>query len=318
MIACVLAVLMLLSGVQPDAGIQDAIALYERGKFNQAAGEFKKLAEASPANAEIRIWLGKTHLKLREWDKAVAAMERAVQLQPDNARYHLWLGRACGEKASNVAFFRALGWARRVVKEFETARTLAPEDLDVRFDLLEYYLEAPGMVGGGREKAEAEVQAITRLNKEKGYTARATVHSKDKKWELARRELQQAVAEHPESISACKDLAAFLLDRGDYEGALDYAQKALDLDAASKRARLIAAAAKIRLKRDPDETAAALQKLAAGRLGDGDPAFEEVYYWLGEGFLARGDKAKAREAFRTALGYNPAFGKAKDSLAGIK
>jgi len=318
MIACALAFLMLLSEFQPDAGIQDAIALYQKGKFSQAAGDFKKLAEASPTNPEIRIWLGRTYLKLREWDKAVEAMEKAVQLQPDTARYHLWLGRACGEKASNVVFFRALGWARRVVKEFETARTLAPEDLDVRFDLLEYYLEAPGIVGGGSEKAEAEVQAIARLNKEKGYTARATVFSKDKKWELARRELQQAVAEHPKSISACKDLASFLLDRNDYEGALGYAQKALDLDAASKRARLIAAAAKIRLKTDLDETGAALQKLAAGTLGDGDPSFEEVHYWLGECFLATGDKARAREAFKAALGYNPGFGKAKDSLSRIK
>ncbi len=318
MIACALALLMLLPGLQSNAGMQDAVALYERGQFSQAAVQFKRLAEGSPANPEIRIRLGRSYLKIREWDKAVREMEKAVQLEPANARYHLWLGRACGEKASNVVFFKALGWARRVVKEFETARTLAPEDLDVRFDLLEYYLEAPGIVGGGRDKAEAEVQAIARLNAEKGYTARATVYSKDKKWELARKELQQAVAEYPKSIGACKDLADFLLDRSDYKGALGYAEKALELDAKSKRARLIAASAKIRLKMDLDETGAMLQGLAAGTLGDGDPSFEEVYYWLGEGFLAKGDKAKAREAFKAALGYNPAFGKAKDGLAQIK
>jgi len=309
---------MLLSGFQPDDGIQDAIALYERGRFSQAAGAFKNLAEASPKDPEVRIWLGKTYLKLREWDKAVEAMEKAVQLQPANARYHLWLGRACGETASNVAFFRALGWARRVVKEFETARALAPEDIDVRFDLLEFYLEAPGMLGGGREKAEAEVQAIARLNKEKGYLARATLYSKDKKWELARKELQRAVAEYPNSFSACKDLAAFLLARNDYEGALDYAQKALALNPHSKKARLIAASSRIGLRTDLEEALQMLQELASGRLQDGDPSFEEVHYWLGECFLAKGDKAGAREAFRTALVYNPAFGKAKDSLAGIK
>ena len=55
-------------------------------------------------------------------------------------------------------FIVAIKWARRVIKEFETAREIAPEDLDVRFDMMEYYLNAPAMLGGGEDKAEAEAQ----------------------------------------------------------------------------------------------------------------------------------------------------------------
>jgi tetratricopeptide (TPR) repeat protein len=245
-------------------------------------------------------------------------MEKAVQLQPSNARYHLWLGRACGERASHSVFIKALGWARRVVKEFETAKKLDPENLDVRFDLLEYYLEAPGIVGGGREKAEAEAQVIARLNPEKGFSARASIYSKDKKWDLAKKELLQAVAGYPQSISAYKDLSAFLLDRNDYEDALGYAKKALLLNGQSKRVRLLISSAKIRLKIDLDEVGGTLQELAAGTLSDGDPSFEEVYFWLGEYWLLKGARVKAREAYRTALTYNPDFSKAKDSLAKAK
>ena len=318
MITYALALLMFLTGSSSDAGLRDAIGLYEKGKFSEAADLFRKISDSTPANPEPRIWLGRSYLKTREWDKAVQEMEKAVQLQPSNARYHLWLGRACGDRASHAGFMKAFGWARRVVKEFETARKLAPDDLDVRFDLLEYYLEAPGIVGGGREKAEAELQAITKLNAEKGHAARATLYSKDKKWDLARKELQQAVLSYPQSASACKDLAAFLLDRNDYESALGHAKKALQLDNKSKRARLLAAAAEIRLKSDLDEAFASLQTLAAGSLGDGDPAFEEVYYWLGECFLAKGDRAKAREAYQSALAYNPEYAKAKNGLSKLK
>jgi tetratricopeptide (TPR) repeat protein len=242
-------------------------------------------------------------------------MEHAVRLQPSNAQYHLWLGRACGARASHSIFVTAISWARRVAKEFETARKLAPEDSDVRFDLLEFYLNAPGIVGGGKEKAEAEAQAIARVDRRKGYAARAYIYSKNKDWSQAREQLGQAVLEFPQSVAACKDLAEFLLDRNDFEGALDGAKKALLLDGKSKPARLIATAAKIRLGTDLDEDRETLQDLAAGTLSDRDPTFEEVYYWLGECFLAKGDKVKAREAFKSALAFDPDFGRAKEGLS---
>jgi tetratricopeptide (TPR) repeat protein len=310
--------LVLLPGFKPDADLHDAIDLYERGKFSQAAKLLQQLRSITPSDPGVRLWLGKSYLKIRDWNLAVQEMDTAVQLQPSDARYHLWLGRACGARASHSIFVTALSWARRVAKEFETARKLAPEDLDVRFDLLDYYLNAPGIVGGGKEKAEAEAQAIAKLDIGKGYTARATVYIKNKDWDMARKQLSQAVLEYPQSVSACSDLADFLLDRNDFEGALSFAKKALLLDGNSKQARFIAAAAKTRLRVDLDEGAGTLQDLAAGTLSDRDPAFEEVYYWLGECFLAKGDKVKAREAFKTALAFDSDFGRAKDSLSKLK
>ena len=298
--------------------LQDAVALYERGKFAPAAGSLHQLSNAEPSNAEIWVWLSKAYLKTRNWDKAVQAMEKAVQLQPANAEYHLLLGRACGSRASHSSFITAMSWARRVVREFETARQLAPESIDVRFDLLDYYLEAPGIVGGGKDKAEAEAQAIARLNPQKGHLARATIHIKNKQWDLARRELVQAAEKNPQSVSANKDLAGFLLDRQDFEGALQYAQKALTVNPKSKRSMLIAAAAKIRLQSGQDEAAEILHTLLAGTLGEGDPDFEDVYYWLGEYWLTKGQKGRAQEAFKAALSFDPEHNKAKNGLSRSK
>jgi len=307
--------LILPPALPSSASLQDAIGLYEKGKFSQAASAFQQLSASAPSNPEVWVWLSKSRLKTRDWNKAVEAMEKATQLQPANAEYHLLLGRACGARASHSNFLTAIGWARRVVKEFEAAKKLAPENIDVRFDLLDYYLNAPGIVGGGREKAEAEARAIAKLDPKKGYVARAIIQIKDKKWDLARKELTQAIAENPQSVSASKDLADFLLDRQDYEGALYYAQKALLLDAKSKRSRLIAAAAKIRLKSDLEEAAETLHAVLAGTLGEGDPGFEEVYYWLGEYFLTKGEKGRAQESFKAALAFDPEYSRAKDGLS---
>ena len=202
-----------------------------------------------------------------------------------------------------------------MVKEFETARQLDPEDLGIRFDLMEFYLNAPGMIGGGKDKAEAEALAISKLEPARGYTARAIILQKEKNWELAEKELTEAAIQYPNDADAWKDLAEFLLERKEFKEALVQVKKSLALESKSKKARLIEAAAQTRLKQNLDEAVRILEELAAGPLGDDDPAFEEVYYWLGECFRAKGDNVKARKAFLTALSFNPEYDRAKESIS---
>ena len=291
--------------------LDQAISLYQAGEFKQAADILCSLSRSSPSDSNLRLWLGKSYLKIRLWDKAVGEMEAAVRLEPSGARNQLWLGRACGARAAHSIFITALAWARRVVRAFEAARKLSPDDLDVRFDLLEYYLEAPNALGGGKDKAAAEAQAISNLSARMGYVARAMILQKNRHWEQARKELIQATIDYPEDADAHKDLADLLLQQRDYENALVHAARALQLDGRSKRARLIWAASSARLRTDLDRAEQYLRELARGPLGDEDPSFEEVYYWLGECYLAKGEKAKARESFETALVFNPDFDRAR-------
>ena len=317
-----ISVLLLFLALLPSAhgaDLNEATQLYGRGEFGKAANLLMQLRGASPAEADIRLWLGRSYLKIRQWDNAVREIEKAVQLQPSNARYHLWLGRAYGARASHTFFAMALRWARRVGKEFETARSLDPKDLDVRFDLLEFYLNAPGIVGGGKDKAEAEGRAISQIDPAKGYTARAIIYQKNKNWDLAKKELIQATVEFPKYADAYGDLADYLLDRKDFEGALSNAKKALMLNSDSKHARFLVAASQIQLRTNLDQAADDLRELSTGTLSEEeDPPFEEVYYWLGQCYLAKGDKVKAREAFEVALAINADYADAKEGISGLK
>jgi len=302
-------------GTHSDSNLDQAISLYEMGRFKQAADLLTQLSRTYPSDPQIRLWLGKSYLKLHNWDAAVSELEKAVNLDSSNAVYHLWLGHACGMRASHSSFFTAMRWARRVAKEFETASNLAPENLDIRFDLLEFYISAPGIVGGGREKAEAQAREISRLSPRKGYVARAMIYEKQKRWDLAQKELTEATVRYPEDADAHKDLANFLLARGDYEGASAYARRALALDQASKKAKLILAVSYIRGQSDLTEAYKILQELAAGPLRDEDPTFEEIYSWLGEYYIRLGDKIKALEAFQSALVFNPKYEPARAKIA---
>jgi tetratricopeptide (TPR) repeat protein len=308
---------LLTGGATSNANLDEAARLYRKGEYKQSIELLEQLTNSSPSDPEARLWLGKAYLKTRHWDDAVREMEKAVQLRTSNARYYLWLGRACGAKADHSIILKAYGLAKRVVKEFETARSLAPNDLDIRFDLLEFYLQAPSMVGGGKSKADAEAQEIAKLNPSKGYIARGIIFQKNHNWDQAKKEFIQATVEYPYADSY-KDLAGYLFDRKDYQGALSNAQKALTLKGDSKGAQLLAAASCVRLHSDLDYASRTLQALADGSMEDNDPAFEEVHYWLGECYLEKADKERARKAFQSALDFNADYDEAKKSLAKSK
>ena len=199
MTAIVAAIALLVQVPVPD-NLAPAILLYEAGEFQKAAD----LLQGAPASgrADLSLWLGKSCLRARKWDEAIAALEEAVRLQPSNSINHLWLGRAYGEKASRASAFSAFGIARKVVREFETAVKLDPSNMDARFDLLEFYVEAPGIVGGGKDKATVQASAIASLNARMGHTARARIFEKEKKFDPARAELVKATREFPAESEA--------------------------------------------------------------------------------------------------------------------
>ncbi len=312
----VLAVLVRDIPAQPD--LDAAVRLYERGDFLQVSRLLAHQCSAQENCGDARVLLAKSYLKLRRWDDAVNELEKAVRQAPTNGLYHLWLGRAYGQKADHVFGISAYGLARKVLKEFMASVNLAPKDTDSRFDLLEYYLQAPGMLGGGVDKAEAEAEAIAKIDKRRGYTAGALIQEHAKHWHEAEDELKQATLQFPDAPEAFGDLAAYLLRRERYEQAEDAADKALSLRPTYPAAILISAVAQIRQHKNLVAVEKALQALAAGPLQDDDPPFDEVYYWLGMASLAQGDKIRARQALVTALQFNPEHPGAKSALAQMR
>jgi tetratricopeptide (TPR) repeat protein len=308
-----LAFLIACSGPAVARDSNAAVDLFLHGQFQRAADLFSDLVKQHPGDANLRVWLGKTCLKLRRWDDAVLQFAKATEIDPRDGVFRLWLGRAYGNKADHASFLSAYGLARDTVKSFEAAAQLSPANLDIRFDLLEFYLQAPGIVGGGKDKAEAQAREIAKMSPRMGHTARARILEDAKDWDRARNELIQATLKFPKDASAFVDLAGFFMRRRMYVNAEEAAQKAIALEG-SKEARMLLAAAQIENARNGSGALKALQDLAAGTLSDDDPGFEEVYYWLGRAYLAQAQNAEARKAFETSLRFDPDYRRSRDAL----
>src|SRR5262249_52737244 len=137
--------------------------------------------------------LCRAYVALEDWDRAESWCKKAVALEPVNSRYHRWLGRVYGEKASRANVFAAASLAGKTRDEFQRAAQLDPNDVDARLDLAEYYLEAPGIVGGGQDKARNEAKLIGKISPAKEHWVYARIAEKNKDFAAAEREYHKMV-----------------------------------------------------------------------------------------------------------------------------
>jgi len=98
----------------------------------------------------------------------------------------------------------------------------------------------------------------------------------------------------------------------DYDHALDYVIKALQIKASNSDSHLLAGRIYMDKKQN-DEAITAFQQ--ALRL---DPAYPDALYGMGLAYEAKGDKAKALENYKAALKAKPDFQPAKDAVARIQ
>src|ERR1700737_2681700 len=121
----------------------------------------------------------------------------------------MWLGRIYGEKTNGVIFFKAASLACKVRNEFEAAVRLDSNNVDARSDLGEFYLEAPGIVGGGRDKAEVQAQALLALDAAKAHYLNGRIAEKRKDLTTAEKEYRAAIEATRGSALTWFNLALF-------------------------------------------------------------------------------------------------------------
>jgi cytochrome c-type biogenesis protein CcmH/NrfG len=163
--------------------------LLSAGKVDTAIASLNTQVASNANDAEAHNLLCRAYWAYGDWDRAVTSCEKAVQLDNNSSVYHNWLGRAYGEKADHSSFLTAAGLAKKVRTEFERAVQLNPDNLAARMDLAEFYLEAPGMVGGGQDKARAQAALIGKTNPAKEHWVYARIAEKKKTFLLRKRNI---------------------------------------------------------------------------------------------------------------------------------
>lgn len=154
-----------------DPQLAAGIRLVENEQWAEAWQFFSAAAAKQPENALARFYLGRITFAEGQYEAAATWFERAVALEEKNPDFHLWLGRAYGYQAQSAFVWRQLFLARKVRQQFEQAVKLDPDHVAARWDLMEYYLKAPGFLGGSWDKAKTQAREIEHRDPQEGRQA---------------------------------------------------------------------------------------------------------------------------------------------------
>ena len=294
----------------PKLGLAPVDAALQQGEADRALTLLSAQPSAEAHNLRCRVYF-----TLGRWDDAVNECDQAVRLNGQSADNHLWLARALGEKADNSSFIAAFSLAKRARAEFELAASLDPHDGEALTDLGEFYASAPGVVGGGIDKAQGLVAQLGRIDPARAHVLLARIAETKKDYDTAEREYKQAIATSQHPAIPWITLASFYRKRerwNDMEAAVEAGYKAAQADRHAGLALYNGASVLIRGKRNLALAAKMLEEyLSLYPKTEEAPAFE-AHTRLAKVKAQLGDKNGAwqerTEALRLAHDYKPALG----------
>jgi len=284
-------------------------------------------------------------------DEAVAWGEKAIALAPSSAEAHYQVALAYDLKVQISSGMGKLGPAKKYKAALEKAVALDPGYLLARTRLFDYYLNAPGIAGGGVDKAKAQADEIAKLDPKAGYRLRAAIFEKDKKWDEAEKELRAGLAQDPADLNMVGSLANVFQGRNDLAGAEAVWKNFLT--AYPKNADALFALGQLRLTMnkfdtakecfiaglalegdvmrfryqlgklsalsglDPEEGLKQLNLYLQSPPGPGNPTWADAHWRMGNIYEKTGNPDAAAQAYRKALEINPDHKNAKDSLKAL-
>jgi len=196
------------------ADLEQARKLHSHTDYEES---LKLLAPMEPKDSAVYELIGQNYYGLGDYKKAAENFEKARAGDPGKSDYEMWLGRAFGRRAETSSPFTAPAHASKARQHFEKAVELNPANQEALSDLFEYYLEAPGFLGGGLDKAAKVSDQIAAIDPVEGHVTQARLAEKKKAFDTAEHHLRMAAQMAPQQVGRLIDLAKFLANRGRYQ-----------------------------------------------------------------------------------------------------
>jgi tetratricopeptide (TPR) repeat protein len=234
----------------------------ERRHFD---GEFISM-EKKTADAYYRLGVE----NLREpstSDFAVEQLGKAIALDETNAEYHYQLAEAYVAKFEYANLLQKPFIAPKVKTQLELAVRWDPSSTLYREALIQYYVFAPGILGGSYEKAHEQADEIAQRDPYLGLLAHAGIFSEEGEGERSLSLYKKAMRAQPKSWEAYHRLGLHYLNVQETDEAITMFRKFVDLA----------------------------------------PEQADSYNCLGEAYQQKGMYAEAISAFQKALGRDPSL-----------
>lgn len=296
----------------------EGIASFLAHRYSDAQRELDAAVRSHPNDARLHQYLGRVALHETRFRDAIAHLERATQLEPSVATHQLWLGRAYGQLAVRSSLTKKFGLAKRSRSALERAVGLDPSSIEARSSLVQFYLLAPGLVGGSTSKARAQATEIAKHSAFHGALARAWIAEDRKDYDGAAREYRQAIALSPDSLTAYWGLAQLWQRSERFDSSFALMGELIRRRPDAMPAHYYYGRASSLSGQQLPVGVQALQRYLAYEPHEGDPPRSSAHYRLGLVYERMGERDKARREFETSLRLEPTRGEVKTALARMR
>jgi len=184
--------------------------LYKHTDFEASLALLDKHADDAATN----FLVARNYYMLGDFKKSVDYLLKSTSTQANNSEYWDWLGRSWGRRAETSNPLMAPGFANKARVAFEKSVELDPRNREALSDLFDYYLEAPGFLGGGYDKALTVTGKMAKIDPAEAYFQQAKLAQKHKEFDSAEAHFRKAVESGPREIGHLVSLARFLANQG--------------------------------------------------------------------------------------------------------
>jgi tetratricopeptide (TPR) repeat protein len=254
--------------------------------------------------ADPLITQGQAALRTGNYDKAIDIFKQAVAKSPKSPDAHFHLGEAYGIAAQRAGLLGQASLAIKCRDEFETAVELDPNHLDAREGLVDFYLLAPGIMGGSEEKALLQAQEIRKRDALRGHFELARIYGHQNKPELVRAEYTAMVKEQPAQPKAHYYYGSYLINQKEYDAAAAEINTAIRLDASYMPGWFQLGHLAALTGRDTARGEEALKRYLSYKPAEDEPGVHRAHFWLGGIYEKLGRRAEAKAHYVTSLKIN--------------
>jgi tetratricopeptide (TPR) repeat protein len=301
-----------------DEDLSGGISLLDEGRISEAREFFEELLKDDPSNPEILFYIGRTYLSENQPGRAVEFFEKATKLDPANSVYHHWLGRTYGRQAMRASVFRAPFIARNSRQSLEKAIELDPENIEARSDLMQYYLFAPGIVGGSKAKAREQAEEIRKRDAMRGHAAFGFIYGREEKYDEAETEFLAAIEVAGDRVEPYYWAGYFYSQREQYDKSFvmfeTIIERKPDEIYAYYQIGRVAAESGMNLERGKECLLRYLESTPRWN----QSSHARAYVRLGAIYEHEEKPAEARAAYESALKIDPDDRQAKDGLKNLR
>lgn len=307
------------NGMNSGEAFEAALRAYIQGDYPKAVQILQSASEAEQRNGEIHLLLAKTYYEMEDRDRAITSAERAVAIDPKRSVYHEWLGRTYGEKADHCGWLCAMSLAKKARREFSTAVELDERNFSAMQALIEFDCGAPGIVGGGEDKALKEIEKLASLDAAEGHYARGNCRRQKKDFTEADPEFTKALESNPKSVDLVYDIGDYAMKRDQADRLAAVVEVGGKLDAKDPRGTFYLAVTRILRGEKLTEAESAIHEyMNKTPRRNNYPSPAMAHYWLGRLAERKNSRDTAIGEYETALKLEPKNRYAAEALKRVK